>query len=82
MSIVSNICDVRGVGLHSGVTTTVKIMPTDPGSGRYFVRVDLPHLPQIPAHIANVSQTTLSTELTANGASVRTFTRRANCPGN
>jgi UDP-3-O-[3-hydroxymyristoyl] N-acetylglucosamine deacetylase len=36
------------------------------------VRVDLPDAPQIPAHIASVSQTTLSTELTANGASVRT----------
>jgi UDP-3-O-[3-hydroxymyristoyl] N-acetylglucosamine deacetylase len=72
MSTVSNICEVRGIGLHSGVTTTVKIVPTDPGTGRYFVRVDLPDPPQIPAHIANVSQTTLSTELTANGASVRT----------
>jgi UDP-3-O-[3-hydroxymyristoyl] N-acetylglucosamine deacetylase len=72
MSTVSNICDVRGIGLHSGVTTTVKIIPTDPGSGRCFVRVDLPDLPQIPARIAHVSQTTLSTELTAHGASVRT----------
>ncbi|WP_310423246.1 UDP-3-O-acyl-N-acetylglucosamine deacetylase [Chamaesiphon sp. VAR_48_metabat_135_sub] len=72
MSTVSNICEVRGIGLHSGVTTTVTIVPTDPGTGRYFVRVDLPDAPQIPAHIANVSQTTLSTELSANGASVRT----------
>jgi UDP-3-O-[3-hydroxymyristoyl] N-acetylglucosamine deacetylase len=72
MSTVSNICEVRGIGLHSGVTTVVKIMPTDPGRGRYFVRVDLPDAPEIPAHIDNVSQTTLSTELSANGASVRT----------
>ncbi|AFY94555.1 UDP-3-O-acyl-N-acetylglucosamine deacetylase [Chamaesiphon minutus] len=72
MSTVSNICEVQGIGLHSGVTTTLRILPTEPGLGRYFVRVDLPDAPQIPAHIANVSQTTLSTELTANGASVRT----------
>ena len=73
MSTVSNIfCEFQGIGLHSGVTTTVKIFPADPGMGRYFVRVDLPDLPQIPAQIASVSQTTLSTELTANGASVRT----------
>ncbi len=72
MSTASNICQVQGIGLHSGVATTVKIMPTDPDTGRYFVRVDLPDAPQIPAHIASVSQTTLSTELTANGASVRT----------
>jgi UDP-3-O-[3-hydroxymyristoyl] N-acetylglucosamine deacetylase len=72
MSTVSNICEFQGIGLHSGVTTTVKIMPADPGVGRYFVRVDLPNAPHIPAYIANVSQTNLSTELTANGASVRT----------
>ncbi len=72
MSTVSNICEVQGIGLHSGVTTTVKIVPTDPGKGRYFLRVDLPDTPKIPAHIANVSQTNLSTELSANGASIRT----------
>ena len=72
MSTVSKICEVRGIGLHSGVTTSVKIMPTDPGKGRYFVRVDLPNAPEIPAQINSVSQTTLSTELSANGASVRT----------
>jgi UDP-3-O-[3-hydroxymyristoyl] N-acetylglucosamine deacetylase len=68
----STICEVQGIGLHSGATTTVRIIPADPGVGRYFVRVDLPSQPQIPAHISHVSQTTLSTELTANGASVRT----------
>ena len=72
MSTVANICEVRGIGLHSGLTNTVRILPTEPGLGRYFVRVDLPDAPQIPAHVASVSQTTLSTELTANGASVRT----------
>ena len=72
MPTVSNICEFQGIGLHSGVATTVRILPAEPGQGRYFVRVDLPDAPQIPAQIANVSQTTLSTELTANGASVRT----------
>ena len=71
-SFESAICEVQGIGLHSGITTTVRIIPADPGTGRYFVRVDLPSQPQIPAHISCVSQTTLSTELTANGASVRT----------
>jgi UDP-3-O-[3-hydroxymyristoyl] N-acetylglucosamine deacetylase len=72
MSTVSSICEVCGIGLHSGVTTTVKILPADPGRGRYFVRVDLPNAPEIPAHVDNVSQTTLSTELSAQGAAVRT----------
>jgi UDP-3-O-[3-hydroxymyristoyl] N-acetylglucosamine deacetylase len=68
----TTICEIQGIGLHSGVTTTVKIITTDPGTGRYFVRVDLPSQPQIPADISHVSQTNLSTELTANGGSVRT----------
>ncbi len=72
MSTVSSICEVRGIGLHSGVTTTVKILPADLGRGRYFVRVDLPDAPEIPAHVDNVSQTTLSTELSVGGAAVRT----------
>ena len=54
---------LSGVGLHSGLTTTVKIMPAKPGTGRYFVRVDQPSQPIIPAKLDSVSQTTLSTEL-------------------
>ena len=54
---------LSGVGLHSGLITTVKIMPAKPGSGRYFVRVDHPQQPIIPANLNSVSQTTLSTEL-------------------
>jgi UDP-3-O-[3-hydroxymyristoyl] N-acetylglucosamine deacetylase len=72
MSIVSTICEFQGIGLHSGANVTVKILPTEPGSGRYFVRTDLPNAPQISAQVSSVSQTTLSTELSANGASVRT----------
>jgi UDP-3-O-[3-hydroxymyristoyl] N-acetylglucosamine deacetylase len=67
-----NSCKFQGIGLHSGVETTVEIFTAPAGSGRFFVRVDLPDAPAIPADIASVSQTTLSTELTANGASVRT----------
>lgn len=61
-----------GVGLHSGLPTTVRVLPATPGEGRYFVRVDLPQLPIIPASGEYVSQTTLSTELSAGGATVRT----------
>ncbi|NEQ24635.1 MAG: UDP-3-O-acyl-N-acetylglucosamine deacetylase [Microcoleus sp. SIO2G3] len=61
-----------GIGLHSGETTQVRILPAPPNSGRYFVRTDLPDAPVIPAAIASVSQTTLSTELAAGTARVRT----------
>ncbi|WP_413165582.1 UDP-3-O-acyl-N-acetylglucosamine deacetylase [Capilliphycus salinus ALCB114379] len=51
-----------GIGLHSGLKTTVRILPSS-GVGRYFVRVDLPEKPIIPAKIQSVVSTTLSTEL-------------------
>jgi UDP-3-O-[3-hydroxymyristoyl] N-acetylglucosamine deacetylase len=70
-----------GVGLHSGVSTCVRILPSEvgsdcagrsAGSNRYFVRVDLPNSPIIPAQVAAVSQTTLSTQLGEGEAYVRT----------
>ncbi|MEO1339604.1 MAG: UDP-3-O-acyl-N-acetylglucosamine deacetylase [Cyanobacteria bacterium J06635_13] len=61
-----------GVGLHLGQIANVRVMPAQPGAGRYFVRVDVPGNPQIPAQIATVGQTTLSTELKTDKAQVRT----------
>lgn len=61
-----------GVGLHSGVSTHVRILPAPAKSGRYFVRVDLPDAPVIPAAVSAVSQTVLSTQLGSLEASVRT----------
>jgi UDP-3-O-[3-hydroxymyristoyl] N-acetylglucosamine deacetylase len=61
-----------GVGLHSGVNTQVRILPSEAGSGRYFVRVDLPDSPIIPAQVAAVSQTLLSTQLGKGEACIRT----------
>ncbi|MBD2690349.1 UDP-3-O-acyl-N-acetylglucosamine deacetylase [Anabaena catenula] len=61
-----------GVGLHSGVSTHVRILPAEVGSDRYFVRVDLPNSPIIPAQVAAVSQTQLSTQLGEGAVCVRT----------
>ncbi|MEM7772733.1 MAG: UDP-3-O-acyl-N-acetylglucosamine deacetylase [Cyanobacteria bacterium P01_A01_bin.37] len=61
-----------GVGLHSGETTTVTVKPAASGQGRYFVRVDQPSAPMIPARVEAVTQTLLSTELGIGDASVRT----------
>ncbi|MFN6465696.1 MAG: UDP-3-O-acyl-N-acetylglucosamine deacetylase [Nostoc sp. DedVER02] len=61
-----------GVGLHSGVNTHVRILPSEAGSGRYFVRVDLPDLPIVPAQVTAVSHTVLSTQLGEGEVSVRT----------
>ncbi|TAE53865.1 MAG: UDP-3-O-acyl-N-acetylglucosamine deacetylase [Nostocales cyanobacterium] len=62
----------KGVGLHSGVNTSVRILPAEPGSDRYFVRVDLLNSPIIPAKIATVNQTVLSTQLGTDQVYVRT----------
>ncbi|MEL6249867.1 MAG: UDP-3-O-acyl-N-acetylglucosamine deacetylase [Cyanobacteria bacterium J06627_15] len=62
----------EGVGLHSGKPVRVQVKPAAADEGRYFVRTDLPKAPRIPATAAAVGQTTLSTELTVDGASVRT----------
>ncbi len=71
-NILKTSFELSGVGLHSGVTTTVKVIPGKVGQGRYFVRTDLPDQPIIPAQITAVSQTTLSTELAVGAAKVRT----------
>ncbi|WP_421657211.1 UDP-3-O-acyl-N-acetylglucosamine deacetylase [Leptothermofonsia sp. ETS-13] len=62
----------QGVGLHTGVPVQVKIVPAPVGRGRYFVRIDLPGQPEIPAREESVVQTTLSTELAQGEARVRT----------
>jgi UDP-3-O-[3-hydroxymyristoyl] N-acetylglucosamine deacetylase len=74
MSAVSGFgpTSIRGVGLHSGLETSVKLIPATKGRGRYFVRTDLPGSPEIPATIGAVQQTQLSTELVSGGARVRT----------
>ncbi len=61
-----------GVGLHSGTTVEVTLRPSSVNTGRYFVRLDLPDQPRIPAQIQYVQSSQLSTQLVANGASVRT----------
>ncbi len=63
---------ISGIGLHSGATTQVRVLPNQSNQGRYFVRVDLPEKPIIPATVSVVNQTLLSTELMAAGATVRT----------
>ena len=63
---------LQGVGLHSGVETTVALYPELAGKGRYFQRVDLPEKPIIPADLTWVREAMLSTELGEPGATVRT----------
>lgn len=61
-----------GVGLHSGIKSHVKVMSAPQNTGRYFVRVDLPNCPVIPALVSSVISTTLSTELGIGDIRIRT----------
>jgi len=61
-----------GIGLHSGLSTQVRLIPAEVGQGRYFVRMDLPEAPKIPARVESIRQTLLSTELACGEATVRT----------
>jgi UDP-3-O-[3-hydroxymyristoyl] N-acetylglucosamine deacetylase len=61
-----------GIGLHTGLSVQVRVLPAPVGRGRFFVRVDLPAAPEILASVETVSQTALSTELAQREARVRT----------
>ncbi|WP_404788261.1 UDP-3-O-acyl-N-acetylglucosamine deacetylase [Altericista sp. CCNU0014] len=64
---------LSGIGLHTGQTVEVTLHPAPIDAGRYFVRTDLSSGPiVIPACIDALHQTVLSTELIAQGATVRT----------
>ena len=61
-----------GIGVHTGVKTTVRVKPANVGEGRYFVRVDLGDRPIVPARVEAVVSTTLSTEIGWGETRIRT----------
>ncbi|MDB5099156.1 MAG: lpxC [Cyanobacteria bacterium RYN_339] len=63
---------LASVGLHSGRTIQLSVLPAPAGTGLAFRRVDLPGAPVIPALANHATQTYLSTTLVAGEASVQT----------
>lgn len=63
---------VSGVGLHTGAKVNLTFKPAPENHGYKFRRVDLPGEPIIDADVDNVSDTSRSTTLSQNGASVST----------
>ena len=61
-----------GIGLHSGVHSTVVLQPAPPGSGIVFVRTDLPEMVKVPATLSNVNATSRGTSLISGSAEVGT----------
>lgn len=63
---------VEGIGLHSGKPARMSLCPAPVDTGVVFVRNDLPHPLEIPARSEFVVDTTLSTTLGKEGATVAT----------
>ncbi|HET9134022.1 MAG TPA: bifunctional UDP-3-O-[3-hydroxymyristoyl] N-acetylglucosamine deacetylase/3-hydroxyacyl-ACP dehydratase [Gemmatimonadales bacterium] len=64
--------DVRGIGLHTGAETTVRLAPGTPGGGIQFRRTDLVGSPVIPARTGEVQATERRTGLGSDEAGVQT----------
>ncbi len=63
---------LNGVGLHTGKEVIIRFKPGKENTGIIFRRVDLENSPEIKADVDNVVETSRSTVLQKNGASVAT----------
>jgi UDP-3-O-[3-hydroxymyristoyl] N-acetylglucosamine deacetylase/3-hydroxyacyl-[acyl-carrier-protein] dehydratase len=61
-----------GTGLHSGNRVNMTFLPSPPGSGIRFRRVDLEGKPEVEARVENVSETNRSTTLAKGNIKVHT----------
>ncbi|HLG05254.1 MAG TPA: UDP-3-O-acyl-N-acetylglucosamine deacetylase [Gemmatimonadales bacterium] len=64
--------EVSGVGLHTGVTTALRLEPASVGLGIMFRRNDMAGSPEVPAHINDVDVTDRRTRLRRGDVIVET----------
>jgi UDP-3-O-[3-hydroxymyristoyl] N-acetylglucosamine deacetylase/3-hydroxyacyl-[acyl-carrier-protein] dehydratase len=64
--------EFSGIGLHTGESTTMKVLPAPENHGYKFQRIDLPDHPTIDADCDLVVGTQRGTTLEQNGAQVHT----------
>jgi len=69
---IKNQVSISGIGIHSGVHTNVKLLPSKANSGIMFIRTDLKESNIIHAHINNLYSTKRSTDLKYKNAQVST----------
>jgi len=60
---IKNQVSVSGIGLHSGINSTITFKPAETDSGIRFIRTDLAGRPEIKADLNNVSNTERGTKL-------------------
>jgi UDP-3-O-[3-hydroxymyristoyl] N-acetylglucosamine deacetylase len=61
----------KGVGLHSGVPVSIRILPAPPATGIVFLRTDLDRFP-IPATYQHVARVSYATSLMRQGVLIST----------
>ena len=69
---LKNVIRATGVGLHSGEKVYMTLRPAPVDTGIVFRRIDLEPVVEIPASAELVTETTLCTGLTCEGAKVQT----------
>jgi len=70
---VRTAAEVRGVGLHTGAATLLRVLPAPPNGGVAFVRTDLHGRPRVPADIDHVVDRGRRTALAEGTAEVHTI---------
>ena len=69
---IKNVTRATGVGLHSGEKVYMTLRPAPPDTGIVFRRIDVEPPVEIPAEATLVTETTLCTGLSTDGANVQT----------
>ena len=57
--------ELQGIGLHTGVTSTLLVEPAEANTGYVFARTDLEGSAEIPPQVAHVDETRRGTTLQA-----------------
>src|ERR1700730_11459084 len=63
--------EASGVGLHSGVSVSIRILPAPPSTGIVFLRTDLENFP-VPASWRYVARVSYATSLMRQGVLIST----------
>ena len=66
---------IEGVGIHTGIPVSVRVLAAPPDAGIVFIRIDLPHRPTIPvksAQVIDVGKSVRRTTIAKDGVEVQT----------
>ena len=69
---IKNTIKFKGRGIHTGVYTNMRLVPSKENTGIIFKRTDLKNKPCIEAHVKHVYSTKRSTNLKKDNVSVNT----------